>query len=69
LLIDIAPHNLILPSGTFGFTQTDSVNQASVPLPIPPDPGLVGTALYAQWAMDASAGGIALSQAAMIILW
>jgi hypothetical protein len=70
LSIDIAPHNLILPSGTFGFTQTDSVGHASVPLPIPPDPGLVGTALYAQWAiMDASAGGIALSQAAMIILW
>jgi hypothetical protein len=69
--VDLTPPNLILPYGPLGLAVTDASGTASVSLPIPPDPSLIGTTFFAQWGVaDLQApGGIALTQAGMIIIW
>jgi hypothetical protein len=69
--IDFSAANLILPLGAFGITSTDAFGTATVPLPIPADPGLIGLTLFGQWGvLDPFApGGVALTQAGTFIIW
>lgn len=42
---------LIAPSGGYGFVQTDASGKASLPVPLPGGPALLGLTLYTQWAV------------------
>lgn len=72
-LLDLAPGVLLLPAGAAGLAVTDAAGAASVALPLPAAPALVGTVVRAQWAvLDPSgsfAGAFALSRGRTLTLW
>lgn len=72
ILLDLSPPNLLLPQGTLGATFTDATGSASFPLPLPNDPALSCTTIYAQWAVldpqATTAPGLALNQGATVII-
>lgn len=73
--IDLAPALLVLPLGPIGITTTDSAGQASIGLPLPPPPALLGMAFHAQWGVADPQGSFvagipfALSNARTILVW
>ncbi len=73
ILIDVAPGNLLLPAGVLGVTATTPSGLASVSLPIPNAPFLVGSGLtaYAQWGVadGAAPSGVAFTSGAKLIVW
>jgi hypothetical protein len=69
--VDFSPQNLILPLGSIGISMTDAFGFVAINLPIPPDPGLIGLTLFAQWGVvdPFAPGGIALTSAGTFIIW
>lgn len=58
ILVDTAPYALILPQANYGFTATDALGTASIPLPIPNIPALAGFQFALQWVVFDPAGSL-----------
>jgi hypothetical protein len=76
LWLDLSPGQLVLPSGVLGVVMTDASGFASLNLPIPNSPQLLGIGAYAQWVIVDPAGtfvpnGIAysLSDSRKLVIW
>lgn len=73
--VSLAPTDVLIPFGSFGTAVTSAQGTARIPLPLPAWPALVGTTLYAQWAVldpnggfSSSSGALSLSPLRQIIL-
>lgn len=69
--VDFSIANLVLPLGSLGIATTDALGSAAINLPVPADPALAGTTLFAQWGVvDATApDGVAMSRAGTFVIW
>lgn len=63
--VSLAPADVLIPFGSFGTAVTSAQGTARIPLPLPAWPALVGTTLYAQWAVLDPNGGFLSSSGAL----
>ena len=70
ILVDLLPANLVLPL-SMGLTQTNALGVASIALPIPANPALLGSVVFGQWGLSDPLlpGGLILSSGATFIVW
>ena len=70
ILVDLAAANLVLPL-SLGLTQTNALGVASIALPIPANPALLGSVVFGQWGLSDPLlpGGLILSSGATFIIW
>ena len=70
ILVDLSPASLVLPL-MLGLTQTNALYTATMPLPIPANPALIGSVAFAQWGLlnPLAPLGVALSRGATFIIW
>jgi hypothetical protein len=60
--IDASPSQLLLPNGALGVTLTNGAGEASVSLPIPASPAVLGLVVYAQWGVEDPNGKLGLGR-------